>query len=251
MARKPPASYAGLAPFAEWFRQGVAVLMYHKLGPRPAGTRLKGLYLSRRLFARQLAELARAGFVTAAPAQALLPQSAATPRIVLSFDDGYVNVLRYGLPTLAAHGFFAVQFLVADHLGGYNAWDTALGEAPERLMDDGQVREWLAAGQRIGSHTLSHPRLTRLAPQRAREEILASKKKLEDRFGVAVEDFCYPYGDWNPRVAELVAEAGYRTACTTEYGVNTPQSAPLALKRVMARYRSWSLEGLRQRLARG
>lgn len=213
------------------------------MGPRPRGVRLKGLYLGRKLFARQLAELRAAGWnsttLDTVCAGGRIAES--TRRIVLSFDDGFRSVLEHALEPLREHRFQAMQFIVADRIGQRNEWDLASGEIPEPLMDSAQIRDWLAAGHQIGSHTLSHPFLTRAPRERAREEISSSKKSLEDKFGVAVRHFCYPYGDWNPEVRELVAEAGYQTACTTEFGVNDPSGSALSLKRVTARYpsRNW------------
>ena len=241
-----PAYYSALGPFRRLFGQGNPVLTYHKLGPRPRGARLKGLYVSGRLFARQLEELGEAGFAAgpldgcAGPLQ--------EKRIVITFDDGYVNVLRYGLEPLANTGFKAIQFLVADLLGRCNEWDVPLGEAPEPMMDAAQVRDWLGAGHEIGSHTLTHPWLTRLSVAAAREEIAASRKKLEDLFGRPIHHFCYPYGDWNEAVRELVAEADYKTACTTDFGVNTVADSAFALKRFTARYPSRNLKAIWSRL---
>jgi len=167
---------------------------------------------------------------------------------VLTFDDGYVNVLRYGLEPLASTGFKAIQFLVADLLGSCNQWDVPQGEAAEPMMDPVQIREWLAAGHDIGSHTLTHPHLTQLPPALAREEITASRKKLEDLFGRAIEHFCYPYGDWNEAVRDVVAAAGYKTACTTDCGVNKATDSPFALKRFTARYPSRNLKSLWSRV---
>jgi peptidoglycan/xylan/chitin deacetylase (PgdA/CDA1 family) len=233
-----PAYYTSLAPFRELFRQGTPILTFHKLGPRPPRVRLKGLYVEAALFARQLVELREAGFKTVALDACRESLAAHERRVALTFDDGFCNVLENGLASLAATRFHAIQFLAANFLGKTNEWDVTLGEAPEPIMDAAQVREWLAAGHAIGSHTLTHPFLTRLPAVQAREEITASRKKLEDLFGVAVEHFCYPYGDWNNAVRDLVAEAGYHTACTTEFGVNPPGIPPLALKRITARYRS-------------
>jgi peptidoglycan/xylan/chitin deacetylase (PgdA/CDA1 family) len=95
---------------------------------------------------------------------------------------------------------------------------------------------------------LTHPWLTQLPVAQATEEISASKRKLEDLFGRPVEHFCYPYGDWNPAVRDLVAAAGYRTACTTEAGINTAETDVLGLKRLTARYRSRSLKAFWSRL---
>ena len=238
--------YHSLKPFWDVFQTGTPILTYHKLGPRPPGVRLKGLYVGEKLFARQLGELRAAGFASGTLETCTTP--CASRQLVITFDDGFENVLRHGLKPLAENQFQAVQFLVAGRLGQSNEWDQREGEAPEPLMDAGQIREWLAAGHGIGSHTLTHPFLTRLSPAAAREEITASRKKLEDLFSRPVEDFCYPYGDWNEAVRDLVMAAGYKTACTIIPGVNTPEVSPFALKRFTARYPSRNLKAVWSRL---
>jgi peptidoglycan/xylan/chitin deacetylase (PgdA/CDA1 family) len=244
MATLAPEYYTSLRPFRGLFATGVPVLTYHKVGPRPRGARLKGLYVSKSLLACQLQELRRAGFFSVLPGSINLEMPNSHRQVVLTFDDGFANVLEFGHKPLAANGFQAIQFLVPDYLGRTNEWDGVLGEVQEPLMDVHQVREWLAAGHAIGSHTLTHPYLTRQPPAKAKEEITASRKKLEDTFNLPIRDFCYPYGDWNPLVRDLVAEAGYETACTTDFGVNTAGADHLALKRIMARYPSRGLKPL-------
>ena len=247
------AYYHSLRPLAALFETGLPVLTYHKLGPRPGGTRLKGLYLSQRLFARQMAELREAGFVSSklsVLSNSGSARSVPNRRVVITFDDGLRNVLEFGVPLLKQHKFSAIQFLVAGKIGGQNDWEIADGEVPESLMNEAQVREWLAAGNEIGSHTLTHPWLTRLPQAQAREEISASRRLLEDRFGVPIEHFCYPYGDWNESIRDLVAAAGYKTACTTQPGINTPNDSPFALKRFTARYPSRNLKAIWRRLLR-
>ncbi len=246
--------YHSLAPFLELFRTGLPILTYHKLGPRPRGVRLKGLYVSEKLFASQMTELGEAGFGTVPPGAASLdhtPTEAPTgcygrsfARITITFDDGFCNVLRFGLKPLARHRFCAIQFLVADLIGKTNEWEQREGEAREPLMDATLIRDWLAAGHDIGSHSCTHPWLTRLPRDQAREEISASKKKLEDRFGRKVVHFCYPYGDWNETVRDLVQEAGYKTACTTDPGINMQSQSPFELKRFTVRYPSRKLKAI-------
>jgi peptidoglycan/xylan/chitin deacetylase (PgdA/CDA1 family) len=77
---------------------------------------------------------------------------------------------------------------------------------------------------------------------------MASKKKLEDLFGRRIRHFCYPYGDWNEAVRDLVVEAGYETASSTRFGVNTPETSPFVLCRIMVRHPTRSLKALRARL---
>lgn len=241
-----PAYYSKLGPFQKAFQTGNPILTYHKLGPRPARVRLKGLYVNQPLFQRQLKELRAAGYTSGSLEGAAGP--VAQGRIVITFDDGYVNVLRHGLGPLAENGFCAVQFIVANLLGKTNEWDVATGEAPEPMMDAAQVREWLAAGHQVGSHTLNHPHLTRISRSDAAEEIKSSRKKLQDLFGRPIQHFCYPYGDWNETIHDLVCEAGYKTACTTDPGVNTKANSPFALKRFTARYPSRNLKAIWARL---
>lgn len=233
--------YTTLRGFETPFAAAVPVLMYHKLGPRPRGVRLKGLYVGEALFRRQLDEWSGAGFGTGSVVEVGVQNGNAAKRVALTFDDGFENVLRCGLEPMRQHGFTAIQFLVADLLGKTNEWEQREGEVAEQLMDPAQIGEWLGAGHEIGAHTCTHPHLTQVPPVRAREEIFASRKKIEDLFGRPVRHFCYPYGDWNPAVRDLVIEAGYETAVTTEAGVNLAGADRFTLKRFTVRYpsRNW------------
>lgn len=236
-----PQYYTRLAPFTETFRDGQPILTYHHVGPRTGGARLKGLHVPPKLFVRQMAELKAAGFQT--PPFAEVARGGPNPQrnIFLTFDDAFRDVFAHALPVLAAHGYRAILFLVSDLIGKTNEWQQRAGDAVEPLMDAAQIREWLAAGMEIGAHTRTHPWLTQLPPAAAREEIIGSRKSLEDRFGVAVEHFCYPYGDWNPAVRDLVQAAGFATACTTVPGVNLTGQSPWELRRFTARYPSRNL----------
>ena len=139
--------YHSLKQFASLFRLGLPILTYHKLGPRPSGTRLKGLYVSERLFVKQLEELKQAGFRAASLTELSGIFTKKERAIVLTFDDGFRNAFELGLGPLAKHHFRAVQFLVAGQLGKTNEWEVVEGEAPAPLMDGAQVKDWLAAGR--------------------------------------------------------------------------------------------------------
>jgi hypothetical protein len=66
---------------------------------------------------------------------------------------------------------------------------------------------------------------------------MASRRWLEDTFGVAVNHFSYPFGACDERVVRIVRESGYVTAATTEFGVNDEDGNPFRLRRILA-YRS-------------
>jgi peptidoglycan/xylan/chitin deacetylase (PgdA/CDA1 family) len=231
----PVQVYASLAPFRRDFASGLPVLMYHKVARPPRDSIGRGLYVSPALFRRQMKELHQAGYASVSLAEAPARPSAST--VAITFDDGFCDVLDNALEALSETGFRAIQFLVADRLGRHNDWDAARGDRAEPLMDAAQVRDWLAAGHEIGSHTLTHPHLSQLSRDDARREITESRKKLQDLFGVPVEHFCYPFGDFNDTVRDLVMTAGYRTACGVEPGVNTRDTDRFALRRHLAGHR--------------
>jgi len=239
-----PSYYSRLGPFREVLQGGGGILTYHHVGPRPKGVRLKGLYVSPKLFAQQISELRDADFVAEPYGNIARGAKPGTFRIAITFDDGFSDVFEHGLPVLRNSKFSAIQFLVTDFIGKTSEWQTPSGEIAGKLMDRAEIREWLAAGNQIGSHTLSHPFLTKISTTDAKEEITTSKKKLEDWFGVPIEHFCYPYGDWNAQIRDMVESAGYRTACTTMPGVNRNDSDPLTLRRFTARYPSRNLRNL-------
>jgi peptidoglycan/xylan/chitin deacetylase (PgdA/CDA1 family) len=213
--------------------RGMPVFAYHRIAQPPSATTDPFLYVSPSRFEDQLARLRHAALSPGSLSQALGPEPGTDRKAVITFDDGFVSVLEHGMEILARHNFRAIQFLVARFLGGKNEWDAPKGDVAEPLMDEAQVRDWLAAGHEIGSHSMTHPNLRLLSPADAREEIVASKKLLEDRFGVQVRDFCYPYGAWNDSVRDAVAEAGYRTACTVEFGVNDARTPRFELRRIV------------------
>ncbi len=230
--------------------RGLPILTYHKIAEPPAGTTDPFLYVGPERFAEQLGILQQEGFVSVSLAESPPATGNREKKIVVTFDDGCVNVLKHALRPLSRHKFRAIQFLVAGFLGKRNEWDVKKGDVPEALMDEAQVRGWLAAGHEIGSHSATHRNLRHLAPAEAREEIFGSKKSLEDKFGIEIKHFCYPYGSYNESVRDLVSEAGYQTACTTEFGVNTSAASVFELRRIIPLSSGEVLRKIRHRLGR-
>lgn len=95
-----------------------------------------------------------------------------------------------------------------------------------------QVREMDSSGIEIGSHTVTHPILTRIGNDKLRYELRESRSRLEEMLGHKVELLGYPNGDHNETVQHEAARAGYRCAVTADYGLNNGRSNLLALKRI-------------------
>lgn len=213
----------------------VPILMYHQIGaPWPRGTPYRGLTVSPQDFRRQMIWLRRLGY-RGLSMDRLMPYLRGEKQgkvVGITFDDGYANALAHALPVLEECGFQATNYFVVRQLGGSNVWDLAEGVPASPLMDVQGVREWLAAGHEVGSHTLNHPVLPRVSPELAANEIQDSRDALEQICGAPVRAFCYPYGKFTPAIAERVRSAGYESATTTARGLVRPDDDPFALPRV-------------------
>ncbi len=74
----------------------------------------------------------------------------------------------------------------------------------------------------IGAHTVSHPRVSSLSPDAAVAELKGSRARLNERLGIDVQHFAFPYGragDCGPRDFALARQAGFLSAATTRKGL--------------------------------
>lgn len=102
------------------------------------------------------------------------------------------------------------------------------------MLSWGDVVALRGLGFQVGAHTVTHPILSRLSLERAREEILESRRAIEAAVGLAPKTFAYPNGgrgDYTPAVVELVRAAGFTCAVTTRFGMNTESTSPWELRR--------------------
>ncbi len=84
----------------------------------------------------------------------------------------------------------------------------------------------------IGSHTVDHVRLDVVDEQTRMQQLDRSRRYIEATTGEPCLHFCYPNGNWNPQIARAVAQAGYRSAVTTDVGINSVGDDPYSLKRL-------------------
>jgi peptidoglycan/xylan/chitin deacetylase (PgdA/CDA1 family) len=223
----------------------IPILMYHQIDAIPpkrdaAGVRTpyRNLIVSPSSFARQMWLLKILGYrgVNMSEVMQYLrgeKTMAAHGKVVgITFDDGYQNNLVHAQPVLARHGFSSTCYAVSDMSGGSNTWDVAKGIGAKRLMTTSELREWIAGGQEIGSHTQHHVNLLESEPAVARLEISNSKVELEAITGMACRHFCYPYGYFNASHAAMVQAAGYDSATTVTHGVAASRDSAFELPRL-------------------
>jgi len=105
----------------------------------------------------------------------------------------------------------------------------------EKILTWEQVHAMQSAGVSIGSHTVSHPVVSRLSETEMKNELEDSKKRLEKKLTCPVLDFAFPFGhseDCGSAALGLLDDLGYRSGVTTVSGANTRRSNPFSLHRV-------------------
>lgn len=169
---------------------------------------------------------------------------------VITFDDGFENVLRNAAPVLEEYGFTATNYFVANQIGGFNLWDQAVGVARANCMNPMEMREWASLGHEVGSHTLDHVFLPDAGAQEATAQIGQSRARIEDMLGEEVTSFAYPYGGENGATRKIVEAAGYKYAVTTERRRARSADDPFGIPRLTIRRNDIWLQFLAKTLMR-
>ena len=218
--------------------RALRVLMYHKVNDRPENP----ISVPIGLFDEQMGVLRELGYQVVSLDAVLdhvsgirhLPPGA----VLITFDDGYRDILENALPVLRRHGYPAVIFVPIGYLD-----DARPLPHEERLAAEGLVNATLtwdelpeleAGGIRVESHGISHRPLADLDVDEAAREITLSKLRLEERLGRPVRAFAYVKGSeahYRPVHLSLLKQAGYEIAFTSVSGGNRTEMDPLRLHR--------------------
>ncbi len=162
--------------------------------------------------------------------------------VVLTFDDGYKDIIDTVYPVLKKHNIPMTLFLTYGFVG------------QPRMLTAEDVGT-LAAEPLVsfGSHTISHRWLTNMSIEDAEREIAESKSRIEQliagnagadpcvrlsrhgegRHGdLPVRVFCYPDGKYNDEIIALLRKQGFIAACSTKRGINTAKDKDMELRRI-------------------
>lgn len=212
---------------------GLIILTYHSIDESGSA-----ISVSPAAFEHHMRCLKKGGYHTLPLGEAVgyLEHNTVLPEksIVIAFDDGYKNNYTSAFPILKRHGFTAVIFLTSNHLGKINNWPNQHPSIPSlQLLSWDEIREMIEYGIEFGAHTRSHPLLTEVDTETAREEIIGSKRDIEAELKRPIDFFSYPFGKFNERVREIAAVT-FKCAISTKPGKINFKSDMYALERINA-----------------
>ncbi len=201
--------------------RGLLVLMYHRILASPRDTERCGpgerkyAVTERTLEAQAKIAEAKSKIVRAAQYLDAVNTVDERVRCLLTFDDSPDTHYSHAFPTLQRIGADAVFFISAGEIGkkGKVTWP--------------QLREMSQAGMVIQSHGFSHRFMTRMGQDELRDELVRSRRALEDGLGAPVKALSFPGGRYDARVVEAATTAGYERLFTSDVGLSVPGDLPL------------------------
>ena len=204
-----------------------AILTYHSID-----TSGSPISVSPAAFRRQVEHLVQAGVAFVTIDALLADRAPGKSAVALTFDDGFANIAAEALPLLVDRGLPATIFVVSDCVGATNRWATTdgYGLAEQPLLDWDALGRLTTQGLTIGSHSRTHPHLTRVSPAQVEDEIRGAASEIARRLGHSPSGFAYPYGAADVQVRATVAGV-HRWACTTEFRMHD-DSRPFELPRL-------------------
>jgi len=113
--------------------------------------------------------------------------------VSLAFDDGFLSTFTKAYPILDRYNLSATAFIVTDRIG------------LKDYMSFKELRNLATSGWEIGSHSVTHPKLTELSFPCIFGELYLSKKILT-MAGFNVKSFAVPGGDANREIWNCIKE---------------------------------------------
>ncbi|AGM46168.1 polysaccharide deacetylase family protein [Aeromonas hydrophila] len=223
----------------ETLRREMPVIMYHRFIEHDSEKGVHGTWMPISMFEKHLRLLKWLGYETLtfrdlADKGFIHRLQYGKKYLMVTADDGYQDNLTRMLPLLEKYGYKAVVYVVTGE--EYNRWDVEQANNPDTrvdLMNGEQLKALTASGHvEIGGHTLTHPRLSKLAPEQQAHEIQENKRQLEALLGHPLLSFAYPYGDMDESAKAQAMAAGYRFAVATNSGPRAMHQDPFRIRRI-------------------
>lgn len=208
------------------------VLYYHGVTPQ-----------QRLRFAGQMDELLKC----ARPFQAGSPETmvVAGRNVAVTFDDGFESVVENAVPELVRRDIPFTLFVPSGCLGERPSWvnDPTHPSREQRVLSATALRALASVPlATIGSHSISHRRMSDLDSDDAALELVRSKADLETAVGATVDLFSFPHGAYTAALLDQARRVGYRRVFTIEPTMAEADPCAFTVGRVAAHPDDWPLE---------
>ncbi len=188
----------------------VTVLCYHRFEDPPRDP----LAISTAEFRQQLQAIKDAGLPVISVEDFLAwrrgEKQLAPESVLITIDDGFNCGYKLAWPILKEFDYPFIMYVYTNYIS-----------AGGRSVTWEMLQEMQKAGVAVHSHSVSHPNL---ASRRGRSEddyrawleneLIESKRIIEEKMGQTSTTFSYPYGAHNSLVREIAVEAGYEAMFT-------------------------------------
>jgi peptidoglycan/xylan/chitin deacetylase (PgdA/CDA1 family) len=144
--------------------------------------------------------------------------------LMITIDDGWKATHTLAMPVLREFGYPFTVFLYKNYIGGGG-----------RSLSFDEIKELMANGADIGSHSVSHQNMAARAGRNATQQTAWLRSELEDSWnylnenfgahGQVLKTFAYPFGVYSDEAVRLAEEFGYE-ACFTVNGKKTKWEDP-------------------------
>ena len=228
-------------------RSELVTLMYHSVCPG-SNTPDWLWAVSYKAFCEQMDLLKELGWHTIFSHEVANLSELPQRSVLITFDDGYANNFD-AFQALVTRNMNASWFIVSGVVGGKPGWLEHSNRQFDMLTIS-QLREMVASGMEIGSHTVSHCRLPEVDDKKLEIELSDSQKQLSDMIGCSVNTMAYPYGYYDARVSFAACNAGYNIGFTTTCGFGLEVNDIMQVRRVSI-FNSDNLSTFARKLAFG
>lgn len=196
-------------------RKSIPVLMYHSL----SSDEKNALNVKLEDFSKQLEWLTTNGYQSITLAQFLDFQEGRLSKellpskpVLFTFDDGYRNVLEFGLPLLQKYKFTACLFVTSSFVLEREKDETS------RYFSFSDLKKWSSVGMEIALHTHSHKSFRVITSEEVLKDLQEEEEILQKQQIPYLRAIAYPFGARPKNAQKLklihegLKEKGYRAA---------------------------------------
>jgi peptidoglycan/xylan/chitin deacetylase (PgdA/CDA1 family) len=142
----------------------------------------------------------------------VLDEIAGWPSVRISFDDGNISDVQFGLPALVQRGLIAQFFVLAGRLGTPGS------------LDEDDVCELRHHGMTVGTHGMNHSPWRGMSPQVRHVELVEARRRIAEVVGSPVTEAACPLGWYDRRLLADLRRLGYTQVYTSDRRHSRPES---------------------------